>query len=103
MVGSGENHRMTVEAPQVAPAPPRVDRLPPFAVVLHNDDTNEMVFVVRSIAEIARVPLERAFECMMEAHEEGQAIVLQTHREHAELLCESFQSKGLVASVERAA
>lgn len=94
---------MTTSAPEVAPARPRADRLPPFAVVLHNDDVNDMVFVVRTVSELARVPMERAFECMMEAHEEGQAVVLHTHREHAELVCESFQSKGLVASIERAA
>ena len=93
---------MTATAPEVAPARPRADRLPPFAVVLHNDDRNEMVFVVRTVPELARVPMERAFEGMMEAHEEGQAVVMHTHREHAELVVESFQSKGLVATIERA-
>jgi len=93
---------MTTSAPEVAPARPRADRLPPFAVLLHNDDVNDMVFVVRTVAELARVPMERAFECMMEAHQEGQAVVLHTHREHAELVCESFQSKGLLATIERA-
>ncbi|MEY2711760.1 MAG: hypothetical protein RL487_1543 [Actinomycetota bacterium] len=93
---------MTAVAPEVAPARPRLDRLPPFAVVLHNDSVNEMVFVVRTVTEIARVPMERAFECMMEAHEEGQAVVLQTHLEHAEMVCEAFKSKGLTATVERA-
>lgn len=94
--------RMTATAPEVAPARPRVDRLPPFAVVLHNDEVNEMVFVVHAVAELARVPVEQAFECMIEAHQEGQAVVLRTHREHAELVCERFQSKGLLATVERA-
>jgi len=28
-------------------------------------------------------------------------VVLQTHREHAEFVCEALQSKGLVATVER--
>ena len=27
-------------------APPRVDRLPPWQVLLHNDDVNDMIYVV---------------------------------------------------------
>ena len=89
------------QAPVAEPARPQARPLPPFSVVLHNDDVNEMDFVVRAIVELARVPTEHALECMFEAHEEGQAIVLQTHREHAEFVCEAFTSKGLTATVER--
>lgn len=90
-------------APTVEPARPQSRPLPPFAVVLHNDDVNEMAFVVRTIVELARVPAQQALACMIEAHEEGQAVIVRTHREHAELICESFQSKGLTASIERSA
>ena len=89
-------------APVVEPARPQSRPLPPFAVVLHNDHVNEMGFVVQTIVQLARVTTEQALTCMMEAHEEGQAVVLRTHREHAELVCESFQSKGLTATIERA-
>lgn len=89
-------------APVAEPARPQSRPLPPFSVVLHNDDVNEMDFVVRAIVELARVPTAQALECMFEAHEEGQAVVLRTHREHAELVCESLVSKGLTATIERA-
>ena len=92
----------TATMPEVAPVAPVARALPPFAVVLHNDDHNDMQFVVQTVCMFARMPMEQAFECMLEAHEEGQAIVLRTHREHAELVCEQFQSKGLTATVERA-
>jgi ATP-dependent Clp protease adapter protein ClpS len=92
----------TATLPEVAPVAPVARALPPFAVVLHNDDHNDMQFVVQTVCMLARMPMDQAFECMLEAHEEGQAIVLRTHREHAELVCEQFQSKGLTATVERA-
>ena len=91
----------TATLPETAPAAPQTRVLPPFAVVLHNDDHNEMGFVVQTVAMLARVPMEQAFEHTLEAHEEGQAVVLRTHREHAELVCEQFQSKGLTGTVER--
>ena len=95
------DHMSTATLPETAPAAPQASVLPPFAVVLHNDDHNGRRFVVQTVALLARVPMEQAFEHTLEAHEEGQAVVLRTHREHAELVCEQFQSKGLTATVER--
>lgn len=92
---------MTTAAPSVAPSAPKMDRLPPFAVVLHNDDRNEMAYVVQAVAQTARLPVQDAYERMIEAHNQGQAVVVLTHREHAEFICEALQSKGLVATVER--
>ncbi len=82
------------------PVAPKLDRLPPYSVVLHNDDRNDMAFVVQTISHLARLPVADAFERMLEAHHDGQAIVLKSHREHAEFVCDAFHSKGLVASVE---
>jgi len=92
---------MTTATPDVAPASPKVDRLPPYAVLLHNDDKNEMGFVVQTIAQLARIPMHDAFERMLETHNQGQSVVLLSHREHAEFVCDCFRSKGLVATVER--
>ncbi|HRP63306.1 MAG TPA: ATP-dependent Clp protease adaptor ClpS [Phycisphaerales bacterium] len=33
----------------VQAAPPRVDRMPPWKVLLHNDDVNEIGFVIETI------------------------------------------------------
>ena len=35
-----------------SPAPPRVDRLPQFRVLLHNDAVNEMMYVVETLVDL---------------------------------------------------
>ncbi|MBL8990119.1 MAG: ATP-dependent Clp protease adaptor ClpS [Phycisphaerae bacterium] len=90
------------ERPAPAKAPPRLDKLPPFRVLLHNDDHNTMEHVVVAIVQIASMPVRRAYQVMIEAHEKGLALVKVCHREQAELLQEQFQSKGLTATIEPA-
>jgi ATP-dependent Clp protease adaptor protein ClpS len=82
--------------------PPRVDRLPPFRVLLHNDDHNEGGFVVNTLRELVAMAVEHAFKVMEEAHKTGVALVTITHQERAEFLVDQFKSKGLTASCERA-
>ena len=76
--------------------------LPPWKVMLHNDDKNDMGFVVRSIVELTRLGEPEAFLRMVEAHETGVALLLTTHKERAELYKEQFQSKGLTVTIEPA-
>ena len=85
-----------------SPAPPKVDQLPPWKVLLHNDDHNSMPYVVQTIIELTKVNRYYAMLRMIEAHTSGVALLLTTHREHAELLCEQFASKKLVATTEPA-
>ena len=85
-----------------APPTPRLDHLPPFKVLLHNDDANDMGFVVQSLIELTPLRLPAAVKVMECAHEEGIALVLVTHRERAELYCEQFATKGLCATTEPA-
>lgn len=82
--------------------PPRLDRLPPFRVLLHNDDHNEMGFVVRTLREIAALEEPRAIAVMQEADKTGVGLVTITHKERAELFVDQFKSKGLTASCEAA-
>jgi ATP-dependent Clp protease adaptor protein ClpS len=81
-----------------------VDRqeLPPFRVLLHNDDHNDMVFVVESICDLTPLSAQRAAAVMMEAHRTGVALMLMTHRERAELYVEQFQSRRLKVTMEPA-
>lgn len=83
-------------------APPKVDKLPPWNVLLHNDSVNEMGYVVETIIELTRLNPRQALFRMIEAHKAGVALLLTTHREHAELLCEQFASKYLTVTVEPA-
>jgi len=81
---------------------PRLDRLPPWRVLLHNDDDSDMLFVVDTIVVLGVTNRDDAISRMLEAHETGCALLTMTHREHAELLEEQFQSKGLTVSIEPA-
>ena len=77
-------------------------QLPPFRVVLHNDERVDMTHVVRSIVELTPLSAPMAREIMLSAHEHGFASVLVTHLERAELYQEQFMGKGLTITVEPA-
>lgn len=83
-----------------APAKPPRSPLPPWKVLLHNDDKNEMLFVVRTIVELTTLTREDAHVRTMEAHKSGVALLLVTHKERAELYQDQFESKGLTCSIE---
>ncbi len=76
--------------------------LPPWKVLLHNDDKNDMQHVILSIVELTPLNEQDAVNRMKEAHDTGVALILVTHKERAELYQEQFQSKGLVVTIEPA-
>ncbi len=79
---------------------PRLDELPPFRVLLHNDDINDMIYVVETLLDLTPLDAHGATRVMVEAHSAGVAHVLTTHRERAELYQEQFNSKGLTVTIE---
>lgn len=81
-----------------AKAPPAV--LPPWRVLLHNDDKNEMLFVIHTIVELTPLNREDAMNRTIEAHKSGVSLLLVTHKERAELYREQFQTKGLTTTIE---
>ena len=87
-----------IERPKTSP--PRVRRLPLWQVILHNDDINEVSYVVGTITELTSLARAEATVRMLEAHRRGASLLLETHREHAELLAEQFQSKRLTVTIE---
>ena len=78
--------------------PPQM--LPPWKVLLHNDDKNEAGFVARTILELTPLKEMEAVMRMKEAHETGVALLLVTHKERAELYQDQFESKGLTVTIE---
>ncbi len=82
------------------PKPPQP--LPPWKVLLHNDDKNEAFFVVTTIMELTPLNEQDSLLRMKEAHETGVALLLVTHKERAELYKDQFESKGLTVSLEPA-
>lgn len=77
--------------------------LPPYHVILHNDDVNEMTYVVRALLRcVPGLTPERATAIMLEAHNHGRAIVITCPLELAELYRDRLESCGLTATVEPA-
>ena len=89
------------------PTLPDTDRrthvLPPYKVLLHNDDHNSMDHVVRSLVRsIPGLGRAAAIRIMLEAHLSGVALVTTCPLELAELYRERLESCGLTATIERA-
>jgi ATP-dependent Clp protease adaptor protein ClpS len=78
--------------------PPR--HLPLWKVLLHNDDKNDMGFVIQTIVALTPLNEQDAKLRMLEAHETGVALLLTTHKERAELYKDQFESKGLTCTIE---
>ena len=83
-------------------APDRVDALPPFHVILHNDDVNSMEHVVDALVTVTPVKRAPAVEIMLVAHNRGRSIVTTAHRELAELYRDRLRARRLSATIERA-
>src|SRR5262249_18447086 len=67
-------------------------RIPPYHVILLNDDHHSMGFVVEVLCKVLGCSVERAAEFMLEAHTSGRAIVWTGTREVAELKAEQIQT-----------
>jgi ATP-dependent Clp protease adaptor protein ClpS len=74
--------------------------LPPWKVLLHNDDKSDQIFVMLTIVELTPLNEQDAKMRMLEAHETGVALLLMTHKERAELYKDQFESKGLTVTIE---
>jgi ATP-dependent Clp protease adaptor protein ClpS len=77
--------------------------LEPYKVVLHNDDHNSMDHVVRSLTRsVPGLGVAKAVKIMLEAHNNGKAIVIVCPLEPAELYRDRLESCGLTATIEQA-
>lgn len=82
------------------PKPPQP--LPPWKVLLHNDDKNDMIYVVRTVMELTPLNEHDSLNRTLEAHKDGVALLLVTHKERAELYKDQFEGKGLTVTIEPA-
>ncbi len=74
--------------------------LPPYRVILHNDDVNTFEHVITAIRQITPLEVEEAIEKTVEAHNSGVSMLLVTHQERAELYVEQFATKSLTVTCE---
>jgi ATP-dependent Clp protease adaptor protein ClpS len=76
--------------------------LPPYSVLLHDDDVNDMDYVVHSVVVcVPEIDVEQAIAIMLEAHLNGQAHVITCPLERAELYRDRLESRGLTATIEK--
>jgi ATP-dependent Clp protease adaptor protein ClpS len=91
------------ETPTLPDTERRTKLLPPYHVLLHNDDVNSMDHVVRSLLRsVPRLSRADAIRIMLEAHLTGVALVTTCPLELAELYRDRLQSCGLTATIEPA-
>ncbi|MCS6865028.1 MAG: ATP-dependent Clp protease adaptor ClpS [Gemmataceae bacterium] len=72
----------------------RTRRQPPYAVILHNDDTNTMDFVVVVLRKVFGYAVEKCIQLMLEAHTRGRAVVWIGPLEVAELKADQIRACG---------
>lgn len=70
----------------------RVRLMPPFKLLLLNDDYHSMDFVVDVLTKVMRWALPKAKEIMLVAHHEGQAVLMVGPLEVVELKFEQVTS-----------
>jgi ATP-dependent Clp protease adaptor protein ClpS len=88
----------TKTRPQRKPPQP----LPPWKVLLHNDDKNDVGHVIVTIVQLTPLNEQDAKLRTEEADKTGVSLLLVTHKERAELYLEQFQSKSLTVTIEPA-
>jgi ATP-dependent Clp protease adaptor protein ClpS len=74
--------------------------LPPFRVVLHNDDVNTFEHVILAILKLTPLNEKEAVDRTVEAHETGLSLLLVTTKERAELYVEQFATYALTVTCE---
>jgi ATP-dependent Clp protease adaptor protein ClpS len=98
-------------SPATAPVtPPQTDQdtdirrkvLPPYKVILHNDEHNGMDHVIESLRKsVPGMTLGKASQIMWEAHTAGKALVIACPLELAELYQQRLISFGRTATIEK--
>ena len=74
---------------------------PRYRVLLHNDDFTPMEYVVQVLmTTVANLTQPQAVSIMMEAHNNGIALVITCAQEHAEFYCETLKNHGLTSTIE---
>jgi ATP-dependent Clp protease adaptor protein ClpS len=67
-------------------------QVPPFNVILENDDDHSFEFVVETLQKALGFSAQRAFLLTNEAHSKGRAVIWTGPKEVAELKVEQIQS-----------
>ena len=69
-------------------------KLPPFHVILHNDDDHSFDYVIAMLQQLFGHPVEKGFQMAQEVHTQGRVIVDTTSKERAELKRDQIHAFG---------
>ena len=72
----------------------RIEGLPPYNVILLNDDDHSYDYVVLMLHTIFGHPPEKAFKMALEVDKTGRVVVATTNLEHAELKRDQIHAFG---------
>ena len=64
---------------------PRTSKLPPYNVVLLDDDDHTYEYVIEMLGDVFGHDVDKALRMAEEVDGKGRVIVFTTHKEHAEL------------------
>lgn len=94
----------TVEPRQMRPAGGQTPVAPPaqYKVVLHRDEINLNEDIADWVFQITPLKPNASYQKMVEAGEQGRAVLVTVPKEAAELYQEQLASKGLTVSIEPA-
>jgi len=67
-------------------------RIPPYNVILENDDHHSMDFVVDVLLKVLGCTRQRAVSLMLQAHTAGRAVIWTGSKEAAELKVEQVRT-----------
>ena len=72
----------------------KTDGLPPYNVVLLDDDDHSYEYVILMLKKVFGHPVKRGYEMAVEVDTKGRVVVLTTHLEEAELKRDQIHAFG---------
>ena len=72
----------------------KLEGLPPYDVILLDDDDHSFEYVVRMLKTLFGHPLEKGYRMAMEVHTTGRVVVATTNLEQAELKRDQIHAFG---------
>lgn len=78
----------------------KAKQLPPYNVVLLDDDDHTYAYVIEMLGAVFAHGAEKAYQMAKEVDASGRVIVLTTHREHAELKRDQIHAFGTDPRIE---